>query len=130
MIPSYISFTNNIWRILGTTDGKPRDQDFIINLAKKWYEYPLSAFVGIPEENKIIVRFSDLTKDPKKVIETIYSKFNLNISLDFAKELQLQSEKSKRYKSKHTYSLKKLGLNAALIEKDFASFYSYYGIYK
>jgi len=72
----------------------------------------------IPSSISLYSKHTHTYGDPE-TDEQIYQKFGLEISPEFTKILQVEAEKAKSYKSKHKYSLKKMGLSKERIIREF-----------
>jgi hypothetical protein len=91
----------------------------VIEHSKHWYLYPHQYLKNLPSSQYIRVRYKDLVDDPKGTIEAIYRQFGFDLDPDYVKILQTEAEKAKSYKSKHRYSLQKMGLSKQRIKREF-----------
>jgi hypothetical protein len=66
-----------------------------------------------------MVRYQDLVANPKLTVENIYQRFRIPLSESYQRILEVESAKAKLFKSKHRYSLKKMGLNQFKLSQDF-----------
>jgi hypothetical protein len=119
VVPSSISMFSNHCKTYGEPETKYSLQETVIEHSKHWYVYPHRYLKQLPPEQYIRVRYKDLVADPKGTVERIYRQFGFEISPEFAQILQEASEKEKRYKSNHKYSLKDMGLNKQSILRTF-----------
>jgi hypothetical protein len=101
-------------------------QETVIEHSKHWYVYPHQYLKKLPPDQYIRVRYKDLIQDPEGTIERIYKRFNFDLNPDYVKLLNAEAEKAKTYKSKHKYSLRKMGLSRSRIVKEFRSLRNYY----
>lgn len=121
VIPSSVSMFSNHWQ----TYGEPEEQypkpglDVMQEQTKHWYLYPHQYLKNLPPDQYVMVRYQDLVKDPKTTVENIYNRFGLDITDEFQQILTLESEKSKKFKSRHEYALDDMGLNSEEIQKDY-----------
>lgn len=119
VVPSFISLMEEQWKILD----KPKDieniRNYAIEMAKHWYTYPLEIISKMPKNDYQIIKLEDLSKDVKNTVKDFYHKFNLQMSPKFEKKLTNATKRSKNHKSKHKYSLKKMGLTKKEIVKEF-----------
>ena len=127
VIPSYVSMMNFSWRILGIPIEDNRLRDYIIDMARHWYLYPLKRLESVPEENYAIVRYDDMVRDPQRTVQEIYNRFGFQISPEFADVLSAETARSRRYKSRHRYVLRELGLNRDLILSEFQAVFDRFG---
>lgn len=66
-----------------------------------------------------MVRYQDLVANPKLTVENIYQRFKIPLSEAYQGILEVESAKAKLFKSKHRYSLKKMGLTQFKLNQDF-----------
>lgn len=123
VIPSSVSMFSNHWQTYGEPTGEYPEPgpEIMQEQAKHWYVYPHKYLKNLPPEQYMMVRYQDLVADPQKTVENIYNRFGLTITEEFQQVLQLESEKAKHFKSKHHYSLRKMGLDSRKLKKDFKS---------
>lgn len=123
VIPSSVSMFSNHWKTYGEPDGEyPQPgPDVMQEQAKHWYIYPHQYLKTLPTNQYVMVRYQDLVADPKIAIENIYKRFGIEMTPEYQEILIRESEKAKKYKSKHKYSLIKMGLNRQQIQKEFSN---------
>lgn len=132
VIPSSVSMFSNHWK----TYGEP-DQDYpetarevIQKQTKHWYIYPHQYLKKLPEDQYVMVRFQDLVTDPQSTVENIYQRFGIQMTEQYKETLAKESEKAKRFKSKHAYSSKIIGLDLNQINHEFGSIIHDYDLEK
>ena len=121
VIPSSISLYSKHCHNYGDPEAEYVLQDTVIEHSKHWYYYPHQYLKQLPPDQYIRVRYKDLVTDPQKTIKHIYKQFNFEISPEYEQVLKAEAEKAKSFKSKHKYSLKKMGLNPGRIQREFKS---------
>jgi len=120
-IPSAVSMFSNHWR----TYGEPNEEypqsatEVIKEQAKHWYIYPHQYLKKLPSDQYGMVHYRDLVWDPKATIEHIYERFGIEMTEEYRQVLIRESEKAKKFKSKHMYSMQDMGLNQEAIEQEF-----------
>jgi hypothetical protein len=122
VIPSSVSMFSNHWQTYGEPLGdypKPAPE-VMQEQAKHWYLYPHQYLKKLPPEQYFVLRYKDLTSDPKSAIETIYQRFGIELSPEYQQILTFESEKAKQYKSHHKYQMEDMGLDQRKIKKDFS----------
>ena len=102
-------------------------KDYLLELAKEWYKYPLERFSEAPADSYAIVRYEDLMQNPGQIIADIYGKFGFELSSEFERILEEANRCATCYKSKHKYSLQKMGLSKKQILKTFAFVFKRFG---
>jgi len=119
VIPSTISLYSKHCRTYGNPESEYNLQESVIEHSKHWYLYPHQYLKTLPANQYIRVFYKDLVADPEGTIKEIYQRFNFNLSPEYAKILRAESEKARSYKSKHKYSLRKMGLSKKRIQSEF-----------
>jgi len=118
-IPSLLSFLSFTW---SRFDNDPRGcafRDMVLDLAGHWYRHPWERLPGWPDSRRAIVYYDVLTGDPCATVSDLYAQFALEMTPGFARCLEEEREKSRRYKSEHTYSLDQYGLTSEDIVRQF-----------
>lgn len=110
MIPSYISLKEEEWQLLGNPVEDYASRHYILDMAEHWYTYPLERLERAPERSYIVVNFDDLVNDAGKTVRAIYDRFGLELSADFDQVLQHTTDRARKHKSQHAYSLRQMGL--------------------
>ena len=126
-VPSIISWMSYQWKQFSDPAEEYLYKDYLIELAKAWYEYPLEQLAKADPNSYAIIRYEDLVKDPEKVISEVYSRFGFHISPEFRKLLQEKKEAARAYKSKHRYSMRKMGLSKNQLLKTFSTVIKRFG---
>ena len=119
VIPSTISLYSKHCHTYGDPENEYNLQETIIEHSKHWYLYPHQYLKSLPPNQYVRVLYKDLVADPEGTIRDIYQRFNFEIRPEFAEILRAEAEKAKSYKSKHSYSLKKMGLSKQRIQREF-----------
>ncbi len=120
VIPSTISLYSKHTHTYGDPGTDYSLQETIIESSKHWYLYPHQYLKTLPPDQYIRIRYQDLVADPQGTVEQIYQQFGFKLSPDFIQILENESQKAQKFKSKHKYSLRKMGLNKKRIEREFS----------
>lgn len=120
MIPSYISLTEEEWQILGDPPRPYMCRDFVLEMAKHWYTYPLERLAQAPENQYAIVNFDKLTQNVEATITEVYDRLELPLDASFAEDLVTATRRSRRHESEHEYSLQEMNLTREYIVTEFA----------
>jgi hypothetical protein len=126
-IPSIISWMSYEWKQFSDPVENYLFKDYLLELAKEWYEYPLDRFSQAPADSYVIIRYDDLMQNPRQIVENIYKKFGFELAPEFGKILDEANQRSACYKSRHNYSLRKMGLSKKRILKTFAFVFKRFG---
>ncbi len=127
VIPSFLSMMQFTWRVLGAPAEGSELRDYLLDMARHWYDYPLQYLDKMPDESYVIVNYDELIRDPSDTVRKIYQRIGLPMSADFAQVLQREAEKARTYKSRHGYSLEKLGLDREQILEEFQDIFQRFG---
>jgi hypothetical protein len=119
MIPSCISLRESEWHILGDPVETYGSRDYVLDMARHWYSYPLERLESAPQDSYIVVRFNDLVGDLERTIADIYQRFGFDINPAFAQVLREEAEKARNYRSRHEYSLEPMGLTREQIVAEY-----------
>ena len=122
VIPSSISLFSKHCRTYGDPETEYNLQETVIEHSKHWYLYPHQYLKNLPASQYIRVRYKDLVTDPKGTIEEVYRRFEFDLSPEYARILEAEAEKARSYRSKHRYSLDKMGLSKQRIQREFSFF--------
>lgn len=127
VIPSFLSMMQFSWRVLGAPAEGSELRDYLLRMARHWYDYPLHYLSKMPNDSYIIVNYDDLISDPSDTVRKIYKKLGLPLSVDFAQILQQEAEQGDVYHSRHDYSLENLGLHREKILEEFQDIFQRFG---
>ena len=119
VIPSTISLYSKHCQTYGDPKNEYNLQETVIEHSKHWYLYPHQYLKSLPSNQYVRVLYRDLVADPEGTIRDIYQRFNFEIRPEFAEILKAEAQKAKSYKSKHRYSLTKMGLSKRRIQHEF-----------
>lgn len=130
MLPSYVSMMEFSWRAVGMpVEGKHRRalHDYLFEMAGHWYRHALEVLDRVPEDQAVVVRYDDLVADPDRTVREIYDQLGLEVDAELAEVLSRETEKARRYESRHDYGLEELGLSRERIESEFADVFDRFG---
>jgi len=80
-------------------------------LGIKFYQYFHRISMEMPPDQFYSVSYDELISDPENVIQQIYFHFGMEMGPEFKKRLKESTQKSRSYKSKHSYSIEEYGLS-------------------
>ena len=127
MIPSMTSITRFVWTLVGDPVEYGSLHDYVIELAKHGYHYPLERLQGLDPGRYVVVRFDDLTGNARQTVEGIYRQFGLELSPGYARILDEATERARHHRSRHHYSLEALGLSRERILSECADVFDRFG---
>jgi hypothetical protein len=118
-IPSYVSFLQHLYRVLGYPVQGYALRDFVLDTARHWYRYPLQRLEQAPKDRHIVLCYDDLVRDPKQVVADIYARFNFAVTSSYTSILAEETKRAQRFCSRHRYSLKQMGLTHEHVLSEF-----------
>lgn len=126
-IPSIINWMSYEWKQFTDPAENYLFKDYLLELAKEWYEYPLERFSQAPAESYAIVRYDDLVRNPRQTVIDIYEKFGFALSTEYEAILGQANRDSSGYRIRHRYPLRKMGISKKEILKTFAFVFKRFG---
>lgn len=105
VVPSSISLAR---ALVKPAPGVEPDADLdegVYEAVKFYYTYPLDRVSALPENRFVVVKYEDLMREPKHVIERIYRQFGFALTREFEERLDRKVAKMRRHTSRHEYSL-------------------------
>jgi len=127
MIPSMISTLDLTWQLLGSPPRRYAGRDYVLEMAKHWYTYPLERLAELPSDRRFIVTFDELTRHADTTVTRIYERFGLRLSAAFERTLAHEAAAARTYRSSHRYDLDAMGLTRDQIQRDFAAVFERFG---
>jgi omega-hydroxy-beta-dihydromenaquinone-9 sulfotransferase len=110
-VPSVISMFTGPWNVHSPEikDDSEECRAFG-NVAIGYYAYLFDQKDKIKKENLLILMYDDVVKKPKETTLKIYDYFGFEVSDNFMQALSSYTSESRKYKSKHSYSLAQYGI--------------------
>jgi omega-hydroxy-beta-dihydromenaquinone-9 sulfotransferase len=124
VIPSYVSMLQGQAEVLDDQITISDIGSYVLKMAKHWYAYPLQMLDQMPKSKYEIIRLEDLSQDVRETVEKMYKKFNLPLSRKFTRKLSQATQKSRRHKSNHKYTLQNTGLTKKEIISEFKEIFT------
>jgi hypothetical protein len=111
-VPSVVSMFTSPWKTHSKEikDSSEEAKAFG-QIAISYYKYLSEEKSIIDPKNLMIVSYDDVVKNPKDIAHKIYTYFGFKMSGKFQEALKSYSLESKKYKSKHSYSLAQYGFS-------------------
>lgn len=119
VIPSNISLKEQEWQLLGDPVEAYASRDYILEMAKHWYNYPLERLQQTAPDGYKIINFNTMVGDVGATVAEAYAHFGLEIRPEFDEILREATRKARRYKSEHEYSLQEMGLEQDQLEENY-----------
>ena len=105
VIPSYAKLYASWMEMLADPLEPYPYPEHVLDVTRHWYHYPLEQLEQGPADRYRVVKFDALVGNPRETVRAIYQQFGLEISPEFDRILIEETEKSRRYQAKHSYSL-------------------------
>jgi len=125
------SFASLMLFILGQSPDKApvseEIRELFLDVVEHFYRNPMKCLPMMPENHRAVVLYDALTRSPEETITTLYKKFGIEMSPEFAQHLAAQQEKVRAYKSSHSYSLEEYGLTSQGILERYRDIFEHYG---
>ena len=127
-IPSFI----NMYAVFWSSTYPPGFADIeafrgLARLLCDYYSYLLEIKRRIPADRFIEVRYEDLVAEPMQVLDRIYKTFNMNMSDEFKRRAEAETQKARDYSSTHRYSLEQFGLKREWLYGELKEVFDEYG---
>lgn len=127
-IPSYISMLFEVWkRQFPEIDKRSPEVRALADLGVAYYRRGLDFRRQVPADRLLVVRYTDLVRDPLRTVTSIYAHFGMTMSERFKERLQLCVARHGEYHSKHQYQLEEFGLTRSDIYHDLRDVFEEFG---
>jgi hypothetical protein len=127
VIPSYLNLVDAQWRTMADPLTPWAARDWVIDMAKHWYTYPLEWLDRAPPESHFIVRYDDLVADPEATVRRIYDRLGLRLSPAYSEVLEQEAERARSYRSRHHYDIEEMGISREEIVETFREVFDRFG---
>ncbi len=128
-VPSFISMFSATWKIIAPKLPEQGPEFRALGqIAIDFYTYFHQEKGRFKPENFLIVPYADLVADPLQSVKNVYAHFGMNLSPTFEQNLIKETNKTRKYRSKHSYSLEQYGFSEAEIEEKLGKVMTEYGV--
>jgi hypothetical protein len=127
MVPSYLSMMQFSWHAAGVCLNGGALRNYIEDMARHWYYYPLAQLDALPKDSHLVVNYNDLVADLEGTVARIYDHFGFTMSPEFRGQVRRKAAASHRYHSNHSYSLPELGLTREQIVAEYREIFDRFG---
>ena len=127
-LPSWLNMFYEKW--ITHSPELPHDSPQARELAEMcfaYYRYVLAIRNELPSERFHLVRYEELVRDARPVVEGLYAWMGLPLSESYRAKLQAFSEKQRGYQSAHEYSLEQFGLSRDWVYEQIPEVYAAFG---
>jgi hypothetical protein len=98
----------------------------LAKLSYEQYRTMIELKERFPPERFLEIRFEEAVSDPEGTVRGIYEHFGLPLSPEFARILEAEGERARRYRSGHRYDLSEYGLSEQKIYEDIPDVFAHY----
>jgi hypothetical protein len=127
VVPSLLSSVRTGADLFGYDVAEPRIRDRFVGMLEFFARHALSTLEEVPMDQHAFVPLKEMKKDVKGFVLEIYERFNWEASLRFQEQLTDDTHRSKKYKSRHSYSLEEFGLAKKEIRSRFPELNARFG---
>ena len=114
-IPSLVDLMSWYWKRMGATPEQVDGSAEVLREAMiAQYRYAAEVVDELPPERFALVRFEDLLADPRAVVEELYARFGLPLTLAYTAYLEGEREHARGFRSVHEYDLANAALRGRL----------------
>ena len=116
-VPSFISMFALPWKV--TSPDIPENSihhQALGQVAMDFYTYFHEIKDELKQENLYTIRYEDFVKSPKESVLAIYESFGMPVSDAFLQRIEQETNKQRKYRSKHHYSLEQYGMTEEQVE--------------
>jgi hypothetical protein len=128
-VASHVSLFVPVWRTHSpeiTPDG-PVAKAYA-RLAVEWYKHLFAFRKQVDPRQYYCIDYRDLVRNPRETIERLYGHFGWLITETFRERLELATQRQRKFKSKHEYSLEDFGLSKEWIQQELGEVMDTYGL--
>lgn len=126
MVASKTNYFAFCWQYFNDLETYPF-RDFLLRFTRHWYLYPLTVLDRLPQEQYMVLKYTQLTKELDSVVHDIYNQFGLPITPAFAAALKDTVESASRYVSQHRYSLADMDYTPEQVYQNYREIFDKFG---
>jgi hypothetical protein len=97
-------------------------------LATEWYKHLFAFRKKADPRQYYCIDYRDLVGNPRQTVERLYAHFGWPISETFRARLDAATQKQRKFKSKHEYTLEDFGLSKEWIQQELGEVMDAYGL--
>jgi hypothetical protein len=127
VVPSQLSSLRAGGEIFGWDIGDPRIRDRFLDLLQGYAEHALRVLEGSGQSRHAFVPLAKLKSDPQAFLLEVYRRFGWEPDEEFLTRLNEESDRGKKYKSRHKYTLEEFGLTEEGVRERFRGLIDTFG---
>ncbi|MEM7104242.1 MAG: sulfotransferase [Bacteroidota bacterium] len=130
-VPSFISMFCAPWKLHSPELPKNGPEYRALGqIAIDYYSYFQEIKDELKQKNLFQLEYTDLVAKPVESVRRIYKNFDLPFTEEFLANLEKETQKTRKYRSKHSYSLEAYGFSEKELVKQLAPVMESYGFLK
>ncbi|MEW6665329.1 MAG: sulfotransferase [Thermodesulfobacteriota bacterium] len=127
VVPSLISLLSRFYGAFCDPPDPYPEREGILELLDHWYRYPAERLKRWPEHRATFMVYDRLVAQPDAAIRELYGGFGFELGEAFEAVLTRETEQARQYRSRHEYSLDRMGLDSGSLRERFADIYERFG---
>jgi hypothetical protein len=124
-MPSMVDYMSTGWKIFCDPLEPYPFMDEFFQVMRFYYLYPAEFFKD-KEDQCMFMKYDDLVQQPDECIEDLYDWLGLNYSPEMQKIVSRETRKAQSFRSRHDYSVDKMGLSEERIFSEFEEVFRFY----
>jgi hypothetical protein len=116
--PSLVSSLRGGGALFGYDVTAPAITERFLGMLRYYTEHALDTLPHWPADTRAFLPMRELTGDVRNTVAGLYERFGWSLDPAFRAALDEEHERSKRYRSGHSYSLEEVGLDADTIRQE------------
>lgn len=129
-LPSLISLFFALWRAHSPTiEERGPEVAALARLGAHYYRYALNVGAELPASRFHTLHFDTLTQAPLETLERLYEGFGWSLSPVTRRAAEALTRQTRHFRSSHSYSLARFGLDEAFIQREFGDIVERFGFY-
>jgi len=127
VVPSVMSLCRSYYQVFFSPVEPYPLRDTACQMLSLYYRYPPEKLQTLPPQRQQVVSYPVLMADLASTVGDLYHRFGLELTPAYQQILQEESDKSRRYKSSHHYSLEQFGFTREQILQDYRDIFDRFG---
>lgn len=127
-LPSLLSTMAAGTQMFGSDPHHAGFQQNLTNMLHYFYHHLMDVLPQLPAERHIFVTMQTLKSNARRTVYEIYRRFGWRPSTSFDRRLRREARRARSFKSRHTYSLARFGLEQQSVCEKFSRVFEHFGL--
>ncbi len=129
VIPSTLSLFSLLYGFVNSPVETYPMRDAVLEMISHWYRYPLDPLASWPREVRKVLSYDELVGggDPGRIVLDLYRRFGFQAGPGYRRILDEETRKARAFRSRHDYSLDRMGLTPAGIVEEYRDIFVRFG---